>query len=267
LLSSTPDNKPTAQNLSAFLRQAAEDLNEGDNLFITYSGHGGILQDLNFDEDDFQDETWCLYDRQFLDDELFQHFKSFRSGVRIFIISDSCHSGTVARVVPGEEDIKLVTDPDGPFSKKDLVYRNAPLDKIFPVYMANKDIYEPLMRKPVIRQEEIKATVLLFGACQDKEKAAEWDGFGLFTSTIKKVLENNKDILTYDDFFDLIKHAMPAIQHPNLDAFGASDQLFRKQRPFQLSEAAANVYDRRQHRFRNRIRCLPIPGSGLCPPG
>jgi hypothetical protein len=38
---------------------------------LTYSGHGSQIPDVSQDEVDHYDETWCLYDGQLLDDELF----------------------------------------------------------------------------------------------------------------------------------------------------------------------------------------------------
>ena len=64
---------------------------------LTYSGHGGQLKDENNDEDDFLDETWCLYDRQYVDDELNARLRDFKPGVKIFVLSDACHSGTVVK--------------------------------------------------------------------------------------------------------------------------------------------------------------------------
>jgi len=49
------------------------------------------------DEEDRSDETWVAYDRQIVDDELYALWGKFAAGVRIFVLSDSCHSGTVAR--------------------------------------------------------------------------------------------------------------------------------------------------------------------------
>src|SRR3954467_2544413 len=57
----------TADTVLGALQSAAEELTEGDTLLLTYSGHGGRTPDLEGDEDDGCDETWCLYDRQVLD--------------------------------------------------------------------------------------------------------------------------------------------------------------------------------------------------------
>jgi Caspase domain len=70
-------------------------LSNGDLLVVTYSGHGSEVNDINGDELAKKDQTWCLYERQLIDDELAQLWSLFAEGVRILLISDSCHSGTI----------------------------------------------------------------------------------------------------------------------------------------------------------------------------
>src|SRR3954453_23367339 len=41
------------------IRAAARTLVDGDLFFATYSGHGGQAPDVNGDEPDKKDETWC----------------------------------------------------------------------------------------------------------------------------------------------------------------------------------------------------------------
>ena len=82
------------------LATAAGQLVAGDTLLLSYSGHGGQIPDLDSDEEDGNDETWVLYDRQLLDDELYAGYARFAEGVRIAVFSDSCHSGTVTRTGP-----------------------------------------------------------------------------------------------------------------------------------------------------------------------
>src|SRR4030065_82189 len=57
-------------------------------------------------EDDGLDETWCLYDGEFLDDELFELWTKFQPGVRILAFSDSCHSGTVLKMIKSDFEKK-----------------------------------------------------------------------------------------------------------------------------------------------------------------
>ncbi len=67
---------------------------QGDIYFLTYSGHGGQVPDTNGEgESDSSDETWLAYDRQIVDDELYELWAKFKPGVRIVVLSDSCHSG------------------------------------------------------------------------------------------------------------------------------------------------------------------------------
>ena len=87
----------TADALIAAIDKTAGKLGDGDIFLLTYSGHGGQVPDTNGDEQDRMDETWVLYDRQVVDDELYALWAKFKPGVRIAIFSDSCHSGTVAR--------------------------------------------------------------------------------------------------------------------------------------------------------------------------
>ena len=146
-------NEATTKNFLTAMGNAASQLNEGDILFLTYSGHGGQVPDLNGDEaenarPDGKDETWALYDRQVVDDELYAQWATLRSGVRVIMLSDSCHSGTVARemafpamvratVVPGEVveptsdvtrliplDIRTVLDSVGRTSRLVIVEEN-----------------------------------------------------------------------------------------------------------------------------------------------
>lgn len=80
------------------IRSSAQSLVSGDTVLLTYAGHGGQVPNTSDDnEPDQQDETWVLFDRMLIDDELEQAFSAFRAGVRIILLSDSCHSGTVYR--------------------------------------------------------------------------------------------------------------------------------------------------------------------------
>ena len=92
--------KATRAKLLAGMRSAAKALKAGDLFFLSYSAHGGQVPDVNGDEPDKKDETWCLYDGQLIDDELYFELSRFAAGVRILVLSDSCHSGSVTRELP-----------------------------------------------------------------------------------------------------------------------------------------------------------------------
>src|SRR5262245_13245822 len=64
-------SKATRAHALTAIRAAAKQLRAGDLFFLTYSGHGGQVPDVSGEEADKQDETWCLYDGELIDDELY----------------------------------------------------------------------------------------------------------------------------------------------------------------------------------------------------
>jgi hypothetical protein len=126
--------KATRAAVLANLSNAAKTLQAGDLFFLTYSGHGGQMPDINGDETDKQDETWCLYDGELIDDELYAAISAFKDGVRLLVLSDSCHSGTVTRERPKEADPALVQA------------KLMPPDIAAKVYADHKDFYDQLQK-------------------------------------------------------------------------------------------------------------------------
>jgi hypothetical protein len=252
---------PISANLDKYLEQFSKTLKSGDFLFITYSGHGGQIEDLSLDEEeDAMDETWCLYDRQYVDDELWEHFSRFKKGVRILMISDSCHSETVskvAKVIDSPKDVEVAGMLEDITKKMHLLARSAPKHITFNAYKKNKAQYYGPTHKPILIREDIAATVLLLAACRDEEKASEWDGYGLFTSTVKKVLTNNKDIANYEDWHEKILRQIPAIQTPTLFTYGSGADLFRKEKIFQINNNGTNqfsFFDPEQHAAPKKVK-------------
>jgi Caspase domain/Putative peptidoglycan binding domain len=91
----------TSQAILDTIQAAAGRMAAGDTFMVTYAGHGGQVPNSDADVDpeaDSKDETWVCYDRQLIDDELWRAWQTFAAGVNIIVISDSCHSGTIARL-------------------------------------------------------------------------------------------------------------------------------------------------------------------------
>jgi hypothetical protein len=81
----------------------------GDVVVLTFSGHGTCVPDLDGDEIDALDEGLCPHDlhatgEALLDDEIGELFARRAPGVRLVMISDSCHSGTVTRAALPDPD-------------------------------------------------------------------------------------------------------------------------------------------------------------------
>jgi metacaspase-1 len=221
----------TRKNVIGKITQAAKTLKTGDIFFLTYSGHGGQLPDLNGDEADGYDETWCLFDGELVDDELYALLGKFRPGVRILMFSDSCHSGTVARAA----FYAAMGRPGAALGNPAAIrYRNMPLVVAQRTYWANRDFYDPILRNPKLLEAKgaVKASVLLISGCQDNQTSADGAFNGLFTGTMLHVWNGGKFKADYRAFHRAIVQRMPPDQTPNYFLAGEIDRKFEGQIPF-----------------------------------
>ncbi|HKO97286.1 MAG TPA: caspase family protein [Pyrinomonadaceae bacterium] len=95
----------TSANIMAGLKDLLKGAKAGDVLVFTNASHGTYLADADQDEPKF-DEAICPYDcdsKLIIDDDLRLLFADLPKDVRLTIVSDSCHSGSVTRKKPGEE--------------------------------------------------------------------------------------------------------------------------------------------------------------------
>ena len=224
----------TAQALTSAVEKTAETLQSGDILLLSYSGHGGQVPDTNGDEQDRMDETWVLFDRQVVDDELYALWSKFKPGVRIAIFSDSCHSGTVAREAVdavGEERVARSMNGDDDPGQPRL--KGMPDELIRSVYEKNKELYDEIQKSlPPFDKAEIGASVILTSGCQDNQTSLDGDKNGLFTQSLLQVWNKDKFRGGYRMFRKRIAQKMPPWQSPNLFIAGKADSKFANQHPF-----------------------------------
>jgi hypothetical protein len=205
------------------ISRAAHELQPGDIFLLTYSGHGGQVPDRNDEEEDQMDETWCLYDRQVVDDELYALWAQFKPGVRIFMLSDSCHSGTVAK----DPAFMQLAAAHG------IRSRALPLDVQSATYRAHKADYDALQAdNPSGDQVEVGASVILISGCQDNQTSSDGDRNGLFTEKLLKVWKGGKFKGNMVHFQRRIRAQMPWYQSPNYFRTGTPSREFERQRPF-----------------------------------
>jgi hypothetical protein len=216
------NDKATVAAVTNALTSAAKTLVKDDILLVTYSGHGGQVNDLNGDEEgDNLDETWVLFDRQFVDDELYDVWSLFKPGVRILVLSDSCHSGTVSRAAPP------------PFIEGGPRRRAMPRTVGIAVERAHKSVYRAIQEKhPGSEAAKVRATVLLISGCMDSQFSMDGDRNGAFTERLKKVWNGGKFAGSYKKFRDTIRAGMPNTQCPNYSVVGAANRAFEGQKPF-----------------------------------
>lgn len=99
-----PNLMPSKANMMKALAWLTQGVQNGDELFLHYSGHGGQQKDRLGDERDGMDETLIPCDfqtaGQITDDELHNVLvRDLPKGVRMWVILDCCHSGTALDLV------------------------------------------------------------------------------------------------------------------------------------------------------------------------
>jgi hypothetical protein len=216
---------------------AAAKLAPGDTFFLSYSGHGAQLEDENGDELDGADETWCLYDGELLDDELHVLWASFAKGVRVLVLSDSCHSGTVTKMIPRAGNgfelatVQLRSESVGASGPR---YRAAPMDVVAKTYRRNRAFYDEIKAALPKVAPTVRATVRLISGCQDNQLSMDGAFNGLFTGTLLRVWNDGRFKGNYRQFHRAILGHMPADQTPNHFIVGASSPDWDAAKPFAL---------------------------------
>lgn len=211
------NEKAKISTVKSAISEIAQSLGEGDIFLLTYAGHGDRIKDLNGDEEDGFDETWCLFDGQLLDDELHDLWSKFSKGVRIFVVSDSCHSGTI---------IQLAVHRFG--------------SRVIPYYISkrtfdlNKNYYEPILSNPSGGRGRVQATVRILSACQDNQVADDGEYNGAFTSALLSIWNDGEFEGNYRQFHKAIQQLLPSSQSPNHLVIGSPDYSYNNQKPFTI---------------------------------
>jgi uncharacterized caspase-like protein len=204
------------------IREAAEALQPGDIFMMFYSGHGNRIKDRSGDEfEDNHDETMCLYDGELLDDELYAMWPLFAEGVRVLVMSDSCHSGSITR---GGED--------------DDVPKAMPEDVAKSVVRFDPEHYVRVRRNLPSEKGTIGARVRLISGCQEYERS--WENkplqHGRFTAAVMEAWDNGNFEGNYEAFHAAICNtkSLGSKQTPNLDTLGGSNPKFDREKPFSI---------------------------------
>jgi metacaspase-1 len=219
----------TVAQFVAAMESAREELGSGDIMLLTYSGHGGQVADENGEELDGLDETWCLFDRQFVDDELHDLLASFKPGVRIVVLSDSCHSGTVTKM----REFRSRYESD---IEQQVEMRCMPSEQCDRVYSKWQHVYDAIQRRTNPRAlVSSGASVLLISGCQDNQFSLDGPRNGAFTGRLLKVWGNGAFQGSYRELCRRVAALLPATQAPNLFQTGAPDAGFADSKAFDSS--------------------------------
>ncbi len=221
----------TRENVAQAFRSAAAELNAGDIFLVTYSGHGDYVKDLGGDEEDGYDETWCLYNGHFLDDELNVELAGFKPGCRVLVLSDSCHSGTMTK--SGKKAVDTVQRV-----QDDFVYsREIPKVVSLASFERHRDYYSFLQLSLPRPRPRISASVRLLSGCQEDELSYGNSEGGRFTQAVKTVFADGAFEGGYLHFHAAIIKALSTAMNPQTPAHsivGVRDRNFDNQKPFTI---------------------------------
>lgn len=177
-------------------------LKTGDRFIFTFSGHGTWIPDRDGDEIDKRDEALCCWDyaRDGLlsDDEMFDIFKQRKFGSRVTVLSDSCHSGTLARMAAN------------PLVKKTAKFIPPPL-------FSDMSEAEAVRAETFIPGGKPRSQTALISGCADHEYSydANFDGRpnGAFTYFARKALAEALSPRVKDVYAQL-RMLLPSPEYP-----------------------------------------------------
>ena len=204
------DEAATGDAIRDGIRGRLRSAGAGDTVVITYSGHGTWVPDTGGEEPDGRDEALCPYDLMsagpLLDDELFDIFTDRERGVRVVLISDSCHSGSVASLGPA------ISAEYGDGGRTPHVRFLPPALFLDPVNVARA------ARLPRVTRPRPRHPALLLSGCQDLEYSYDaWFGDrpnGAFTYVALAVLRDLPADATYRDWMAGIRGRLPSQDYP-----------------------------------------------------
>jgi hypothetical protein len=204
----------TRKNIFDVLNVAAKNSRAGDMFVFYFSGHGGSITDDDGDETDDQDETLCAYDGHIVDDKLNKCWPKFRRGVRILMISDSCHSGTVYKAIRNQ-GVFLSGSASMPFRLNLNTAKSSGKNKA----------------------SRMKATLLHMGGCQDDKQSLASNEISYFTKAIAASWDEGRFRGDYTQFIKSVYGRLVrwgVAQVPTLEGYGPSYRDFAAQKPFAI---------------------------------
>ena len=206
---------------------ATRGLLPGDVLLVSYSGHGSQTPDLNGDEgkSDGQDETWCLFDGNLVDDRLAECWRLAPTGARIVVVAESCYGGGTPRW--GEVDLFGETDTPptwgDEYGDTEIVYRGVQAFTPSPACITT----------PPADANGISASVLVLAGAGENQQGQE----GLYIPRLLEIWNGGSFRGSYCDLHRQVTSCVraEAYQHePAILMLGFPDLEFPEQPAFRL---------------------------------
>lgn len=218
------------------LTAAADSLDAGDRLLVTFCGHGCPEADKNGDEGHGWDETWCLADGEIVDDQLAAYWKMFKPGVRIVVVADSCHGGGIGRDDDPCEGLTFAPVQPSSHARRSG-YRG---DEAWSPAVA--DYASSCIAEPPRSTDDIRASVLVIAAAGEHQKAQE----GLFTCHLLYLWDEGRYQGSFCDLYREVRQRVMnerSSQEPQIIMHGAPDPAFPLQRAFHVDRPSTTRSD------------------------
>lgn len=201
------DAAATREAILGALRSLVENTGPDDVGVFTYSGHGTWVPDRDGDEFDNRDEALCAHDGNVLDDELREILSKVDPKGQLALISDSCHSGSVTRLMLARNAADEAADTD---------------TSARPRYMPPNDDTLALrgdlipVRRRVLYPESSMSHVLVTG-CNATEYSYDATiggrANGAMTALALRVIRSNPE-QSYRDFHEKLRTLLPSTRYP-----------------------------------------------------
>jgi metacaspase-1 len=206
------DDNATAAALEGRLGQVRSRVEAGDMFLLQYSGHGMDMR--SFDVRGDRNTAWCLFDGPYIDDKLFDYWLTLPAGVRVLVLSDSCHSGSAVREVQARNEERAAERSAG--EEEDPVPRGLDGEAQRATVDNNRQFFAELKREADALKARnagrvAGAGVLLLSGCDDSETSGDLPSNGVFTGVLKQVWDNgNFPGLTYEELWGEVSSRVAA---------------------------------------------------------
>jgi len=207
----------TRDKILSALGDLVKGAKSNDIIVFTYSGHGTWVYDQGErDESDNRDEAICAHDGNILDDELRDIIRQINQDAHLTVISDSCHSGSVTRLM-----LKRTYDRDKKAAENTLKPRYMP--PVDDIDSARTPIVP--IRRRLLYPESDMPEVLLTG-CNATEYS--YDAYingrynGAMTAMAISLIKSNP-AQTYLEFHKKLRQILPSPRYSQSPQLEGSD--------------------------------------------
>lgn len=194
------DSQVTIENFEEEIIKASSEAESGDNIIISYSGHGTYIPDTNGDEVDQKEECLYLFNGVLTGDRFGELLDMFKPGVKIRVFLDSCFSESATRA--------LNTSP-GPDKGRFRAYMK---------FITGKKLKRKKFVKPI--------NWVVYSGCSEHQTSADAfiDGTfnGAFTYYLWECLDRN---YTDKQWFAELKKSLPSAVYDQIPVLEGPEEL------------------------------------------